>query len=329
MKTFFLDYCKCPYCTGDNSVLKLVDPEYRRQEVFSGKLICQSGHSFEIKDYVPDFVDCCSSLPKRSQVYDLLWDAHAKQDYKGRVHEFENKFQVFAKLPGRAGDYFKDKVVLDAGCGQGRFSYLASSLGAKHVICADYSQEALKQAIQSTGNPDNCSFIRADIMQLPLKREFDFIFSMGVLHHTPSTKESYFSIARLLKDGGYVSVYVYGKFTLPLITWPLRIFTLCMPKERILRICDACGLSYDPLKTPVIPIKKVFGSLGRLDFLGLSRLTYEGLTTPYLWEHNLKELMGWFKDSGVEVISHTNIISASGRLKAFSKDNTGISADKT
>lgn len=295
--------------------MTLLRAEYRNGEVFQGGLSCRQGHYFKVENFIPDFIDPADSVSSRSQVYDSLWQAHASQWYKGRMQEYTEKFQDFARLPGPFEYYFKDKVILDAGCGEGRFTYLASSCGAKHVIALDYSGKALARALAGTGNPENCSFARVNIQKLPLTAGFDYVFSLGVLHHTPDTRSSFFSLAKLLKPGSYITIYVYGKRTLPLIIWPIRMFSLKADKAKIIRFCNSFGFAYDPAVKAKFPLKKAFLALNKGDLLGISRITYEGLTTPYLREHSFQEAANWFKQSGISIVSsNPRLLSITGKL---------------
>lgn len=315
MKEWFLEYCTCPLCEEHPSRLSLSLPEYRRGEIFQGSLVCSKGHSFRIENFIPDFVEPFNAAGLRSHFYDSLWHEHAAQSYKGRKRDYAVKFQGFAKLPEPLESYFADKIILDAGCGVGRFTFLASSCGAKRVIGIDYSKLALRTALEGTGNPANCTFVRADILNIPLSCGFDYVFSLGVLHHTPGTRKAFLAIARLLKPGSYITVYVYGKHTLPLMTWPLRLFTLRVDKSVVLRACNWFGFSYDPAVKGRVPIKKTFLALKRFDLLGISRLTYEGLSTPYLWEHSFKEVKSWFKEAGITIVSNDpRLVSVTGKL---------------
>lgn len=314
MKPWLLDHLKCPLCQ-DGSQFTLRAREFQNGEIFAGSLGCGAGHSFEIAEYIADFVQPEDDVSKKSHAYDVVWDAHARQTYDGRVDEYRQKFQAFANLPGNLGDYFAGKCVLDAGCGEGRFTYLASVLEARRVVAVDYSKEALRRAIAGTGNPPNCSFIRANILNLPLSRTFDYIFSMGVLHHTPDPHEAYRAIVRHLKTGGYVTVFVYGKSTFSWYIWPLRRFSLRVAPERIRGLCDTLGFGYDPSVTPRFPLARVFGRRrpgrgGRVP----GSWTCEALTTPHLHEHSLEEVRRWFVEAGVELISIREGVAASGRL---------------
>lgn len=75
---------------------------------------------------------------------------------------------------------WRNKKVLDVGCGTGRFLYLATKRGA---MCAgvDYSNEAIKIAKEKYKHP-NLSFQELDIAE-KLSGKFDVIVSIGTLEH--------------------------------------------------------------------------------------------------------------------------------------------------
>lgn len=316
MKRWLPELLRCPTCASESSPLTLESPEVRHDEVLAGRLVCADGHAFPIVDAVPDFVGGEGRAAGDSAVYDTLWDAHARQRYAGRAAEYAEKFQAFARLPAPLEQYFAGQTVLDAGCGEGRFTWLAAALGAARVVAVDSSREALGRAITGTGDPGNVSFVRADILNLPLRRAFDYAFSLGVLHHTPDSERGFGSVVRCLKPGGHVTVFVYRPWSLPWAVWPLRRVTRRLDPARVLRLCEALGLGYDAARPAKIRLGRALRTLGPLDVLGVGRITYEGLTTPHLREHSLREVRRWFAAAGVELISSTRAVSASGRLPA-------------
>lgn len=111
-------------------------------------------------------------------------------------------------------------------------------------------------------------------------------------------------------------MFVYGKWSSPFIIWPLRWLSLRADVRRIRAFCEAFGFGYNPAVTPRFPLGQMFRRLGPLDVLGVGRITYEGLTTTYLWEHSLEEVRQWFAEAGVELISSSRNVTASGRLVA-------------
>jgi SAM-dependent methyltransferase len=108
-----------------------------------------------------------------------------------------------------APEFFRDKVVLEGGCGKGRHTQLAAHWGAKDVIGIDLS-DAVETAFASTRALDNAHIIQADIYHLPLARSFDYAFSVGVLHHLPDPRAGFISLASKVKPGGHISAWVYG-----------------------------------------------------------------------------------------------------------------------
>ena len=316
MKKEILSILSCPSCKSGNDNLEIINSKVRNNEIISGFLLCKNGHKFWIKNYIANLCDESDKTMKDSLTYDKLWDLHEDVHYPGKVNEYKKKFNDFAKLPGNFKTYFNQKLILDVGCGEGRFSYLSSQMGVSHVISIDYSLTGLNRAIRQTTNPKNITFIRCNLLNLPFKNEiFDFIFSFGVLHHTKNTHNSFKSLLPYLKKKGIISIRVYRKKVLPLIQWILRPITLRIPVGIIAKFCNFFGFGYNVNIKPVIPVRTSFRKLKKLDFFGIGHITFEGLTTRYLWEHTYHEVRKWFKELDLDIISSTDIISMSGRKK--------------
>lgn len=98
-------------------------------------------------------------------------------------------------------------MVLDAGCGMGRYAALVASLGAK-VVGLDVSRAVDKAAELWPGVP----FVQGDIVGAPFaERSFDVVYSFGVLHHLPDPLRGYRACAALVKPGGLLLVWVYSE----------------------------------------------------------------------------------------------------------------------
>jgi SAM-dependent methyltransferase len=108
-----------------------------------------------------------------------------------------------------APEFFKDKIVLEGGCGKGRHTQLAAQWGAREVIGVDLSA-AVETAFAATRHLPNAHIVQADIFNLPFARAFDYAFSVGVLHHLPDPRGGFKSIASKVKPGGHISAWVYG-----------------------------------------------------------------------------------------------------------------------
>ncbi|MEL6148243.1 MAG: methyltransferase domain-containing protein [Chloroflexota bacterium] len=107
-------------------------------------------------------------------------------------------------------EHFTGKLVLDGGCGQGRFTQVAQQFGAGRVLGVDLSA-AVEVAAANTAAMDNVLIIQADLLKLPVRPVVDYAFSVGVLHHTADPAGSFASVAGTVKPDGTMSAWVYGR----------------------------------------------------------------------------------------------------------------------
>jgi len=112
-------------------------------------------------------------------------------------------------------DYLKKNigngVILDAGCGEGRFSKYFIEKGAK-IKSMDFSKEYVKIAKKNIGKGD---FILGSVTNIPFKDEsFDYIFSVDVLQHVPKTDKAIQEFYRVLKKNGELIIIDKNKFGL-------------------------------------------------------------------------------------------------------------------
>ena len=119
--------------------------------------------------------------------------------------------QVFAKYFSLIDWAKKPQKVLDMGCGSGRWDVLVAPL-VGGLVAADASAEALSVAKRNVRAP-NVTFVECSPETLPFPDGyFDFIFSLGVLHHLPDTHTAIRSLACKLAPGGTLLLYLYYAF---------------------------------------------------------------------------------------------------------------------
>jgi SAM-dependent methyltransferase len=101
-------------------------------------------------------------------------------------------------------------LVLDAGCGMGRHTRQVAQFAAG-VVALDFSR-AIDAAARNTADQPNVQCVQGDLRRLPLAADsFDFVYSMGVLHHIDDTAGTLRGLVRVLKPGGRLRVYLYWK----------------------------------------------------------------------------------------------------------------------
>ena len=143
----------------------------------------------------------------------------------------------FWKATGWKASEMKDKWVLDAGCGSGRFSEIALSAGAK-VVALDYSS-AVDACYGNFINHPNLHVVQGDIYELPFNLEvFSFVYSLGVLQHTPNPELAFKALPKVLKNNGRICVDYYEKSWKSLLRpkyW-LRPITKRLPKKTLFKL---------------------------------------------------------------------------------------------
>jgi SAM-dependent methyltransferase len=203
LKGKLLSYLVCPACDAslDLSVSRTEDVE-----IIEGELRCTSCASlFRITRGIPRFAELAAvESDKQATAENFGWQWRHFTDVDHRYAE-----QFLGWIAPVTPEFFRDKVVLEGGCGKGRHTQLAAAWGARDVIGIDLS-EAVETAYDATRSLPNAHIIQADIYHLPLRRAFDYAFSVGVLHHLPDPRNGFFSLASKVKPGGHVSAWVYG-----------------------------------------------------------------------------------------------------------------------
>lgn len=102
----------------------------------------------------------------------------------------------------------KNTVVLDLGCGTGRWSkYIGDKAG---FIEAIDPSAAVFAAQHLTADMANIRITQASSDNIPFADEsFDMMMSLGVLHHIPDTELALKNGVKKVKNGGYVLLYLY------------------------------------------------------------------------------------------------------------------------
>ena len=205
MKRDLVKVLCCPDCKAD---LTLVEDQphaaERQSEVESGMLVCSAcAETYPIVRGVPRFVSSDQYVGSFSYEWNR-WNKVQLDIANGRTESEE----TFAEKTGFTPTELKGKLVLDVGCGAGRFLDVASRWGAE-VIGIDLSF-AVEASQRNVGSRPNVSVIQADVFRLPFREgTFDAIFSIGVLHHSRDTREAFLQLPALLKEGGDIAVWLY------------------------------------------------------------------------------------------------------------------------
>jgi SAM-dependent methyltransferase len=157
-----------------------------------------------------------------AESFGVQWKTFSRvQLDSGRLADSERRFRSETAL--QPNDV-RGKVVLEAGCGMGRFLDVVSRDGAALAVGVDLSS-AVDAAAENLGRRDNVLIVQGDIFKLPFKPgAFDVIYSIGVLHHTPSAERAFKALVPLVAPGGTIAISVYAATVKPGVPWALNMF---------------------------------------------------------------------------------------------------------
>ena len=217
-------------------------------------------------------------------------DSNVDQDTVDSFGKEWTTFSTFSDEDIRiAGDQYFDIVtdkmigpasmVLDIGCGTGRWAkYLASRV--KFIEAIDPSSAVLSASKLTAGNK-NIRITQSGVDVIPFPDEsFDFVFSLGVMHHLPDTQDAIQKAANKLKKGGHFLVYLYYSLDnrslffrmLFLPVHLLRMIVHRLPHGLKVIVCDILAVI---LYVPVISLAKL------IRFLFPSKLWYKKMPLAY------------------------------------------------
>lgn len=186
-------------------------------------------HSYEIVNDIPRFVEKSNYADNFGMQWNKFLTTQLDSANKTSISQ-----DRFYSATGWKEKELKNKWILDAGCGSGRFAEIALSAGAK-VVALDYST-AVDATYKNLKNHPNLFIVQADIYSMPLPENFfDFVYSLGVLQHTPDVEKAFKALIPILKPKGKICVDFYWKRfrTMMHSKYILRPITKRIPKETL------------------------------------------------------------------------------------------------
>lgn len=127
---------------------------------------------------------------------------------------------------------FRDKDVLEAGCGGGQHTSFVAPV-ARNVTAVDLNTADIARHFNR--DHGNVSFVEADIATMDLGRCFDIVFCIGVIHHTDNPGETFENLYRHVKPGGKMIVWTYSSEGNALVEYGVepirRLFIRHLPRK--------------------------------------------------------------------------------------------------
>ena len=321
MKLSLLGILACPACGGDLKFAVLEIYPRHDQDIEEATLTCKAcAREYPVSGGIPrlcppEKLEARAAKTRKAFGWEWL-------RYPGSLPEDKDIFLEETMLPPSE---LSGKLVLDAGCGMGRYSAVALSLDAE-VVALDMSESLVRVAALARTRP-KLHPVEGNLLHPPFKKGvFDAVYSQGVLHHTADTRAAFKAAAALVKPRGLFSVWLYGKAgryadfeTNPLK--PGREWTQRHRRAAWWIVLIRLGFS-DFLRafTTRLPVPVVYALCHPLTWLGavpgLKWFTYsvhpryqvrlienfDWISPPYQWHHTKEELKAWYGEEGFTVL---------------------------
>ncbi len=345
MRLALLDLLACPLCRGP---LRLSDPAQPSEEdIVAGALVCGDCRaSFPISGGIPRLLPSCavtndekspsqeSGARRTASTFGYEFTHFSQPPSEAnrllffrktgidpaiyRALKNNSKGDSLSPVPSGyepSGEFLEGKLALELGCGMGRFAAIARDY-AREVVALDLSG-AVDVARRQYGHLPNLHFVQGDILDPPLRHaSFDFVYSLGVLHHTRSTSTAFREASSLCKPGGHVAVWVYPPSywngvirgsvakTLRLVTarlspsllhvfcwllYPLGKLQMWLARSRWRKILGAAFF--------LVPVPRD-QERGEVDV----GVIYDYYSPHYIWTHPAEEVYDWYVDNGFDEI---------------------------
>ncbi|HOX29222.1 MAG TPA: methyltransferase domain-containing protein [bacterium] len=355
MKPKLIEYIRCIYCRGGLE-LKAFETAPRGggepDEIMTGLLSCKhcgaaypvtSGIPRMLRDSMNDhgpalipFLDKHGLTDAKKQIsaknelspeirqvkesFELQWEKWGMESRIFGMDKKENFDHVLANMfhPDMKIDEMKGRLICEAGCGHGMLvEALAERCG--EIIGFDVG-EGIRVAYARGNEFPNTHYIQASVLTPPFEKStFDFLFSRGVIHHTPNTRLAFAKLAEIVTPGGYYSIWVYPirGAAFETVTKAARAVTTRLPRKTLYHICRA-----------IVPLLTIFPaysgtSLKNSNWRQCSQVAFDFLAPKYQTHHSEQEVREWFEEECFDKIaSRPDPISMTGRKRNVPTEKT-------
>lgn len=312
MKQEILSLLVCPSCQHS-----LTEPDGTGTTT---SLRCtQCSATFPVADGVPRFVTGLGDRQQIAESFGFQWKARGagqfEQDTLYGMSAGEELQAFFRALVCTPPD-LTGKTILDAGCGDGFLLRLLAQYSVE-IIGIDINT-SIGRVYEACKQFTNITILEADLLRPPFQPEtFDVVWSEGVIVCTSDPKGAFASLARLVKPGGKLYVWVYPSDRLSVYQRirDLLVAPYVLPRPLLL------ALSY-VLAVPIYLTAQPYSFWQRQKGVDVDPKPsvksvafglFDNLSPRYQTRHTADEIRGWFQELGFSAIHQSGLIGMSGR----------------
>lgn len=227
---------------------------------------------YPVRDGAPRFT---SDATDTARYFGYIWGLQAATTVPSTTTHPYHLSVMYDRLPGPP----LEGLILDGGCGDGVDLAMLALDPRCEVVGLELSDGGVATSLARTRGNARAHVVQGDLLRLPLaSNTFDGAYSYGVVHHTPNPGLAVKEIARTLKPGAPLLLYVYEDFAdrpwywraaLTIANLP-RLITTRMPPAMLMVLCRILA-----------PIIFVFCTLPSRHFSWASRFPYRHAARPF------------------------------------------------
>jgi SAM-dependent methyltransferase len=253
--------------------------------------------------------------PWRGFSFSWQWNMYEYSDVTWEM-DLRKRVDLFYYYLDAAPGALKDKLILDAGCGNGTLSAGIAASGPI-VIGLDFSlgvENAQAHRKRFAGDRwPHVHYVQGDVRQPPFApATFDVVYSDGVLHHTDNTQKAFAAVAPLARSGGKVWIWLYGARLEGFVRWKVAMAKAIRVSFRHLPFALAKALCYVGA-AGILALTAVARAVG----LTKRRLVpvrqkavnlFDTLTPRYGFSHTVEEATAWFQEAGLTSVRQRDVV---------------------
>lgn len=267
--------------------------------------------------------------------FGFQWNKFAKTQIDNNQNTIST-IRFFAETEWDKVDLVNQNV-LEAGSGAGRFSSVVLKETRANLYSFDYSNAVEANYKNNSHYGDRFKLFQASIYEMPFApNQFDKVFCLGVLQHTPDFKKSVLSLVDQVKKGGELVVDFYpirGWWTKIHAKYIFRPFTKKMSHEKLLKLIDRNAnwmikasnffdrIGIGRVVNRFIPVCGIKGTLP--PNLSKEELrewvvldTFDMFSPEYDSPQRLSTVKNWFIEFGMDVTFAGTVMYGDGNTKA-------------
>jgi SAM-dependent methyltransferase len=224
-------------CPADGQSLAAID----------GSLVCTNAHKWGVRLGIPRMIPSSTTY---ADAFGLQWNVYRQTQLDSHTGAPISRVRARRCMGEAAWSLLSQPGtdVLEVGCGAGRFTEVLLEEGAR-VTSVDLSTAV---EANQTNFPQNerHRVLQADVLQLPFAPgQYDIVFCLGVIQHTPSPEETIAKLCEQVRPGGWLVIdhYAYSLSSLTKSRGLFRLFLRRMSPERGLRYTERLVDIFFPL----------------------------------------------------------------------------------